>query len=594
MISAGAWPLVSFLALCVAGFVVSLLAAERLQARIVATSGVLAPLALAWAGATAMTRADAQHWRLWSVPLLGTMSISIDRLAGLFLLVTAFVALPASLFLAASLPRLAARYRLRAFSASYLALLVTIVGVLVAADVVSFLVSWELMSLLCFLLVGYEHEERRHTRAAFLMLAAGEAGALAVAVALLLLASRAGSLEFAALREGAGGLAPGVRWAVFLLSFFGFGVKAGLAPVNAWLPRAYQAAPAPFIPLLAGATLDLGLYGILRVDGALMPPAGAGPGLVMLVTGAVTALVGILYATTANDLKALLAHSSIENAGIVTVGVGAGLVFAADQLPILAGIALIAALYHLINHSLYKTLLYVGTSTVEAQSGTRDLDSLGGLIRRLPWTAAAFLAGALSIAALPPFNGFVSEWLTLQTMLASAALPTVGVKVTFALCGAALALTAALAVTCFVKAFAMTFLGVCRSTAARDAREADWRSLAPAAFLSLCCLALGATPTYVVPVLDAVVRPLAGASASTALVPPFFAGDPRHAELPPAFMADFASLGAALGQHQLPGAGLVLLHRGGATNPVVYAASPSGCWSCSARCSRLPGCWLAC
>ena len=290
----------------------------------------------------------------------------------------------------------------------------------------------------------------------------GEAGTLAAALGFLVLAVNAGSLDFSEIKANAAGLGGGVRWTVFLLSFFGFGVKAGLVPVNFWLPRAYTVAPRAFVPVLAGATLNLGLYGILRVNADLLPATHAGPGLVALVVGTISALLGILYATTDNDLKTMLAHSSIENVGIIVAGFGAGMVFVAANHPALAAIAFVAALYHLINHSLYKTLLFFGVGAVETQTGTRDMDQLGGLIKWMPLTALAFLVGTLSIAALPPFNGFVSEWLTLQTMLRSAELSSTGAKIIFALCGAGLALTAALAVTCFVKVFAMSFLGMRR------------------------------------------------------------------------------------------------------------------------------------
>jgi hydrogenase-4 component B len=363
---------------------------------------------------------------------------------------------------------------------------------------------------------------------------------------------------------------------VFLLSFFGFGVKAGLVPVNFWLPRAYVAAPRAFVPVLAGATLNLGLYGILRVNADLLPAIHAGPGLVALVVGTISALLGILYATTDNDLKIMLAHSSIENVGLIVAGFGAGMVFVATNHPALAAIAFVAALYHLINHSLYKTLLFFGVGAVETQTGTRDMDKLGGLIKWMPLTALFFLVGTLSIAALPPFNGFVSEWLTLQTMLRSAELSSTGAKIIFALCGAGLALTAALAVTCFVKVFAMSFLGMRRLDTEQKVIETKSDVLAPMAILAVLCLAFGVLPTYVIPALGSALTPLtAGGSAADALVPPFFASNPAHDTLPPAFVDDFHNLGAQVGQTFLPGRGLVVLHRGGTENPVVFAMSTS-------------------
>ena len=295
-----------------------------------------------------------------------------------------------------------------------------------------------------------------------------------------------------------------------------------------------------------------------------------------LVVGTISALLGILYATTDNDLKMMLAHSSIENVGIIVAGFGAGMVFVATNHPALAAIAFVAALYHLINHSLYKTMLFFGVGAVETQTGTRDMDKLDGLIKWMPLTALFFLVGTLSIAALPPFNGFVSEWLTLQTMLRSAELSSTGAKIIFALCGAGLALTAALAVTCFVKVFAMSFLGMRRLDTKQKVIETKSGVLAPMAILAALCLAFGVLPTYVIPALGSALTPLtAGGSAADALVPPFFASNPAHDTLPPAFVDDFHNLGAQVGQNVFPGRGLVVLHRGGTENPVVFAMSTS-------------------
>jgi len=424
------------------------------------------------------------------------------------------------------------------------------------------------------LLVNFEHRRDESSRAAYLMLGMGEAGFVAVAVAFLYLATKAGSLDFAAFRTAAADLAPVARWLVFLLTFFGFGVKAGLVPVNTWLPRAHPAAPANMSAILSGVILNLGLYGIVRLNLDLAPVNMIGAGLVVLVVGTISALVGILYATTEDDLKAMLAHSSIENIGIVTVGLGAGIVFTAYRLPTLAGIAFIAAFYHMINHSIYKALLFLGAGTVNDRTGTRDLNLLGGLIRNMPWTAGAVLVGTLAISALPPFNGFVSEWLTLQAMLRSAELPSIPVKIVFAVCGAGIALTAALAVTCFVKMYAMGFLGMSRSEGAAKAVEAQRASILPMLFLGALCVLLGVLPTYVIPALNRVLQPWSGASGD-ALVPGFFASASAHASLPPAFAAEFHDLGAQLGQGVLPGRGLVVLHRGGEANPVVFAMSTS-------------------
>ncbi|HTS55612.1 MAG TPA: proton-conducting transporter membrane subunit [Burkholderiales bacterium] len=574
MNSFAAW-LKVFLAVCGAGALLSLALPQRHVPRVVAWLGALAAVALIGLGAGALLAWPPTTTVVWNVPPIGAFILRWDALAGVFLLVTGLVFLPVSIFAANSLPGLLGRYSMRGYGVLYFALLVSVVWTLVSGDVFSFMVAWEIMSILCYLLVNFEHEEEDNRKASYLMLTISEAGALAAALGLLLLAANAGSLDFSQLKASAGTLGGGMRLAIFLLTFFGFGVKAGLVPVNVWLPRAYTAAPAAFVPVLAGATLNLGLYGILRVNADLMPAASVVPGVIALIVGTASALVGILYATTDGDLKTLLAHSSIENAGIITAGFGAGFIFAATGKPALSAFAFLVALYHLANHSLYKTLLFVGAGVVEDRAGTRDLDRLGGLIRLMPWTALAVLAGVLSISALPPFNGFVSEWLTLQTLLRSAELGSGGVKIVFALCGAGLALTAALAVTCFVKLFAMGFLGMTRSSKAEQAKETSLSALGPMAILAVLCLALGVLPTYVIEALDHAVRPIAGSSAADVLVPPFFAGSPGHQDLPPAFAGEFHDLGAQVGQGVAPGRGLVILHRGGTANPVVFAGAPT-------------------
>jgi hydrogenase-4 component B len=562
--------LLLFFGLCAVGIVLaSLLPDRRVPAAIAWVGGAASVTLLASAGGV-LASGHALHAQLWTVPVVGPLVLAMDRLSALFAVITGLVYLAVSIFSAGYMERYLGHYSLRWFGILYLALFATIVLVLAAADVLAFLLAWEAMAIASYLLVNYEYERRDATSAAYLMLAMGEAGTLAAAVAFLLLAAGGGGLAFEALRASGGRLTAGLRWAVFVLSFFGFGVKAGLVPVNTWLPRAHPAAAGNVSALLSGVIVNLGVYGIVRVSLDLLPVTQAGPGVVVLIAGTISALVGILYATTNNDMKTMLAHSSIENIGIVTVSLGAGMIFGASGLPVLAGIAYAVALYHLGNHSLYKSLLFLGAGSVDAAAGGRDMDRLGGLIRTMPWTALFFLAGALSIAAMPPMNGFVSEWLTLQTLLRGAELSSPPLKAVFALCGAALALTAALAVTCFVKAFAMSFLGVSRSTEAGRAPEARRSMVWGMGLLAVMCLLAGILPTYIIPVLGDATTPYAHANGADALVPPFFAPGQT---LPAAFVSEFHDLGAQVGRGILPGPGLVVLHRGGASNPVVFAMS---------------------
>ena len=570
-------PLVAcFFILCGVGGGAAFLVPERQVPTLLAAIGSLAALVLLAASGALALGGGSLQLELWRVLSLATLTLGADRLSAVFLFAAGLVFLPVSLFSAGYLAKYLGRHSLRYFSVLYHLLFASVVLVLIADDAISFLVAWEAMSIASYLLVVYEYEREEASHAAFVMLAMSEAGTIAVAIAFLLAAGGAGALGFAALRAGSPLIGPGIRWAVLLLSFFGFAVKAGLVPVNSWLPLAHPVAPTNVSALLSAVIVNLGIYGIIRFNLDLVPVAEPGPGLIVLAVGSVSALIGILYATIEAEMKRLLAHSTIENMGIVAAGVGAAMVFISAGHHVVAGIALIAALYHLVNHSVYKALLFIGTGVVEAGAGTRDLDRLGGIIRSMPWTSALFLVGVLSISALPPLNGFVSEWLTLQTILRSALLSSTAIKIVFAVCGALLALTAGLAVTCFAKVFAMGFLGMPRSEGAARAVEARAPMRVPLALLAASCIALGILPTYVIPVLDRAATPLAHASATAALVPPFFAKAAQRAEgVPAPFLAEFHDLGAQVGDGLLPGRGLVVLHRGEERNPVVFAMSTS-------------------
>jgi hydrogenase-4 component B len=565
-----------FLALCAAGIAAACVLPERNQSVALAWLASAASLAALAASLDVLLFGGGFELQLWHLTTFGPLTLALDPLSAIFLLTIGLVSLPVSIFSATYMEKYLGKERLGYFATLYYLFLLALVLVIVSYDILSFMAAWEAMSVVSYLLVSYEHRRVESARAGFLMLAMSEAGTVAVILTFAILVNAGGQLDFPALRsnstalEGAGGLA------VFALSFFGFAVKAGLVPMNSWLPRAHPVAPTNVSALLSGVMVNLGIYGILRVNADLMPVADVGRGLLVLAIGSLSALVGILYATVENDLKRLLAHSTIENMGIVTSALGAGFVFMAAGLPAIAAIALTAALYHMINHSAYKALLFIGSGSIEAAAGTRDLDRLGGLLRSMPWTGAFFLVGALSIAALPPFNGFVSEWLTLQSILRSAALASSAVKIVFALCGAALALTAGLAVTCFVKAFALSFLGIARSRPAAAASERRGGARVPMAMLAAACVLLGILPTYVISLLDRAIEPVVHASAAEALVPPFFTTPAAGARgVSQEFLAEFHDLGAQVGRGELPGRGLVVLLQGGPANPVVFAMSTS-------------------
>jgi hydrogenase-4 component B len=567
--------LLLFFLLCAVGIFVGAMTSDAKNPLFLSIFAGAASLILLWMSGAVLVSGRSFTAHLWTITSVGTLTIEINRLSSLFLGITGLVFLPVSIFSAGYLRKYLGRYNLRTFSVFYHLLFASIVLTLAAGDLFLFFIGWEAMSVLCYFLVNFEHEQEKNTRAGLIMLLTSEAGTLAALLAFLMIAGATGGMSFAALLSGAGKVDAAAAWAVFLLSFFGFGVKAGLVPVSTWLHRAHPAAPGNVSALLSGVILNLGIYGILKVNLVILPATGVGKGLVVLGVGTLSALAGILYATPENDMKKMLAHSSVENMGITTAGFGAGLVFFSTGHSGLAGLAFMAALYHMTNHSVYKSLLFLGAGAVEYRSGSRDMDRMGGLIRRMPWTALFFLAGALSIAALPPFNGFVSEWLTLQALLQCAVLSSQAVKIVFALCGAGLALTAALAVTCFVKAFAMNFLGKARSKAAETAREARRSMTIPMGILAVACFLLGVLPTYVIPVMDQAVKPYVHESVMDQLVPPFFTVGKGNARFSKAFVSDFHNLGAQIGRNVLPGRGLVIMHRGGKRNPVIFAMSPS-------------------
>jgi len=554
------------LAIYAAGVLALMMLPKKVAPVILAVFGITGSATMFACGTSALFATNAIHIGLWSIPGLTGLKLTIDHLAAFFLMTTGLVAMPASLFAANRIKD--GNGHPVTLAGLYLALLISLPLVVTASDVFTFLIAWELMSVLIYLLINSGAKERP----GYLMLALGEAGTLAVLAALVLMSSNSGSLSFATMKTAGIDLSVGLRRSIFLLSFLGFGVKAGLIPVNFWLSRAYATAPTPTIPLIAGATLNMGLYGIIRVNADLLP-VSAGMGVVVLLIGASTALIGILYATIEDDLKTLLAHSSIENAGIITTAIGAGMVFVATGHKGAASIAFIAAFYHLLNHSVYKTLLFMGAGAIEDSTGIRNLDRMGGLLKYLQWTGLFVLIGVLSVSALPPFNGFVSEWLILQALLRSVGLASLGIKLAFVVAGVLLALTAGLTVTCFVRAFSMGFLGIKRSETISRARETGRSSLIAMGFLAITALVLGVLPTYMIPTIDRAVAPLTNAKAATLLVPPFFNNFESGNELPQGFIKEFHAIGAQVGQDVFPVRGMVVMHRGGKENPVVFAMS---------------------
>lgn len=502
------------------------------------------------------------------LPIIGGFGFTLGPLAALFVAVTVGVfalVLPFALRDSAGY----APKRRGAFVGLIVLTLAAMLGLFTAADVVSFVFAWEIAALGIWALVGFETRHAEPVAAGFLTIVLSEAGSLAGLVGLLILAHAAGSDALDAIASAAPTLPAGVAIAGCVLTFFGFGMKAGVMPLNLWLPAAHGAAPRSISPILSGATLNLGLYAFLRLDA---PLACSHPqlGLMILATGAATALVGILYALIEHDMKRLLAQSSIENIGIVTAAFGAGCTFAALGHPLLGGLAIIPGLYHMLNHSAYKTLMFLGAGGVDAALGTHDLNRMGGLLRRLPILGSLLVFGAFCIAALPPSNGFASEWMLLQALLRVVEVASVPVRIVFALSGAALALTAGLAVTCFIMVIAASLLGLPRSPEAARAHGAPRTVWVPMTILGVACFGLAVLVTAVIPVLGRLTAPLVGADATAELAPEFFG---RVTALSHAAVQGLAALGAELGRGIVPLRGLVVLHAVGPADSVAYAMS---------------------
>jgi hydrogenase-4 component B len=381
--------------------------------------------------------------------------------------------------------------------------------VLVADDAFSFLVAWEFMSLSSWALVLVSHRDEENRNAGLLYLSMAAFGTLALLFAFGTLATGAGAYAFADIR--AQELDRFTAALILVLALIGTGSKAGLVPLHAWLPPAHSAAPSHVSALMSGVMTKVAVYGFIRIAFDLLGTPDWWWGTLVLVLGGITAVLGVLYALMQHDLKRLLAYHTVENIGIIFIGLGLALAFKYHGMAQAAALAATAAIFHVFNHCIFKSLLFFGAGAVQVATGTRDMEHLGGLIDRMPGTSFLFLVGCVAISALPPLNGFVSEWLTFQAILLSPELPDWGLKFSIPAVGALLALSAALAAACFVKAFGITFLGRARTPEASNAKETDRYSLAAMSVLAALCFVAGILPGVVIDILAPAVTSIVGA-----------------------------------------------------------------------------------
>jgi formate hydrogenlyase subunit 3/multisubunit Na+/H+ antiporter MnhD subunit len=475
--------------------------------------GALTGLALAAFGLGAIWEPASTATLLLGLPDL-PFHVRIDPLAGFFLVLLGAVSSGISVY-AAGYFRGETSGRLTLIGLQYFVFLASMALVILADDAYLFMVAWETMALASYFLVTTDHQQGAIRSAGFLYLLIAHLGALAILLCFGIMSGGRGDYSFAALR--ASQLTPAWATVAFLLAFFGFGAKAGMIPLHAWLPEAHPAAPSPVSALMSGVMIKTAIYGMVRVIYDLIGGLRWEWGVIVLVIAAGTTLFGVLYALMQHDLKRLLAYHSVENIGIILLGIGMSIVFIGFGHPVAGALGLVAALYHTLNHAVFKGLLFLGAGSVLHARGLRDLNDMGGLARTMPRTALYFLVGALAISALPPLNGFVSEWLTFQTALQAPILGHSVVRSILPLFAATLALAGALTAMCFVKVYGIAFLGQPREPRhpSRDAEahhggDGGVLEQIGMAWLAVGCVVLGVFPVTMMVVLSRVATSLTG------------------------------------------------------------------------------------
>ncbi|MGP8200517.1 MAG: hydrogenase 4 subunit B [Limisphaerales bacterium] len=459
----------------------------------------------------------------WRGELLPTLipyikfSARLDGLGAFFLMLVSLLGCAISIYSLDYTKGYFGRKNAGVLGAFYNALLLVATVTVVANTIWLFLIAWELMALTAYCLVSFEHEQPETRQAGVLFFIMSHIDAGCIILGFLLLFQASGDFSFDSLHDVGAKMSAGKRDAAFVLFLLGFGIKAGVVPLHIWLPAAHPVAPSNVSAIMSGMVIKTGIYGLTRVCFEFLGPPQLWWGVTVLAVGTVSAVLGVLYALMEHDLKRLLAYHSIENIGIILMGLGAALLFQFFGHPILAAFSLVAGMYHTINHAAFKGLLFLGAGAVVHSTHTRNMEEMGGLARRMPETAFYFLIGAVAISALPPLNGFVSEWLTYQALLQGFGASDSLWRLVFPLSGAMLALTGALAAACFVKAFGITFLAQPRSEAARNAHEAAPSMRIGMALLTAACLLLGFFPTTFVRLLDPLTQQLTGQQISAQL-----------------------------------------------------------------------------
>ncbi len=489
------------------GFVALFLSDERIALRLGAVGMILGALPPAAAAVRVLGGHAPLTLRLpWQIPC-GSFHVALDGLAALFLLPVLVVCSLAAVY---GIGYMAAhRGRRLGVSVFFFNLLAAgMAMVTLARDGVLFLIAWELMSLASFFLVTFDDEHESVREAGWIYLIATHIGTAFLLAFFILLGKFGGSMDFAAMTM-LPSADPAAASVLFLLALVGFGTKAGLMPLHVWLPEAHPAAPSHVSAVMSGVMIKMGIYGIVRTI-AVLPSVEAWWGWLLIAVGAVSGILGVLTALAQHDLKRLLAYHSVENIGIIILGLGVGVLGLSSGSNLVAFAGFAGALFHVINHALFKGLLFLGAGAVAHAAGTREIDMLGGLIRQMPFTAAAFVIGAVAICGLPPLNGFISEFLIYCGAFTGTVAGARAVVIPALIVIASLSLIGGLALACFTKAFGFIFLGHARSEKALHAHEVGPAMRIAMGGLAAGCIAAGLLSPFLIDAITPAVSDAAG------------------------------------------------------------------------------------
>ncbi|MDD2655981.1 MAG: proton-conducting transporter membrane subunit [Patescibacteria group bacterium] len=443
-----------------------------------------------------------------SVFSLFTLSFHIDLLSSFFVFVVSLIVLFCSIYGVGYIKHYYKKYNIGALGFFYNIFIASVILVVTSSNALFFLIFWEIMAVTSYFLIVYEKNDQDNVKAGFLYLVMTYIGTAFIILAFLLLFKYIGSFDFLVIKENIALVPAFIKNIIFVSAFIGFGLKAGIIPLHIWLPAAHPAAPSYVSAILSGVMIKTGIYMMVRLFLDILSPAPYWWGLVILVVGSISSLLGVLYALTEHDIKRLLAYHSIENIGIILLGLGSALTFYSLNLPALALLGLGAALFHTLNHAIFKALLFLSAGSVISQVHTRNMEEYGGLIKYMPQTAFFFLIGSIAISALPPFNGFFSEWLTYQALFQGINQMQFVTQWIFILAAGSLVFTGGLALACFVKAFAATFLARPRSEEVKHAKESPFSMRLGMGALALLTLLFGVFSGYVISLINTVSQSL--------------------------------------------------------------------------------------